>query len=226
MNSTNPIFWLFLAANKTAKSLFVGRRAALNKSSDLSSRLQPKAGASTQRVRLNRSNFLGNKPAPRGRSRRVNRNSLPNNSRGNSVRSNIQRGRGRIRTRNISNRGLKQGNYKTQRNNQNSGPRRALTGRGGRQIDSRRGSRGGSRGARGGRGSFRGGRGNRGRGGQNQNFNQGDNRYRRSKQRFQARWQKRRANVDKNKLDKDLDSYMAKTRNQLDADLDAYMAGA
>lgn len=71
-------------------------------------------------------------------------------------------------------------------------------------------------------GNYRGGRGGRGRGGVNQNYNQ-DNRYKRSKQRFQTRWNKRRANLDKNKLDTELDKYMAKTRNQLDADLDAYM---
>lgn len=150
---TKTIIFFFIGPNRPIRNLFVGRRAAVNKSSDISSRLQSRPNTAPVRVRLNRSNFIGNKPAPRGRNNRIGRNNQASSSRNVTARYGSQRGRGKIRGRNISNRGSKQGNntnvYK--RNNPNTRPRKNLSGRGGR-LDNRRGIRGGVRGARGGRG--------------------------------------------------------------------------
>lgn len=215
---------------KAVKGSPVGRKGLrANKSLDLSSRLQPKPSLAAKRVRLNR-NFGGGKVNPSNTGRiRNNRPRKMNTSNTTTTPRRLSNKRGRVRSDNFGNQRLNNSNredtFRARSRGRGRGRGRRGGGGGNYQYDYTS-PRGGGSVRRGNRGGFRGGRG-RGRGGRgsNQGNSQEGNRFRQSKQRFQNRWSKRRANLDKGTLDKDLDAYMAKTRGQLDADLDAYMSG-
>ncbi|XP_074594081.1 uncharacterized protein LOC141849597 [Brevipalpus obovatus] len=221
---------------KAVKGLSVGRKGLRANKLDLSSRLQPKPSLAAKRVRLNR-NFGGGKvnPSNTGRIRNNNKPKKMNTTNSTAPRR-FSNKRGRVRSDNFGNQRLRNTNsnredtFRPRSRGRGRGRGRRGDGRSDYQYDytpSRGGGGGGAGPARrGNRGGFRGGRG-RGRGGRgsNQGNSQENNRFRQSKQRFQNRWAKRRANLDRGTLDKDLDAYMSKTRGQLDADLDAYMSG-